>query len=96
MKTKMLADFQICISVSLMQNPSTAATTANTYYLSIKAENSIQNFSWLLKYRETYFMTTLLPKQNKKNANFRHKNNIFLKQHTITLILTPAESIEII
>lgn len=79
-----------------MQNPSTVATTANMYYLSIKAENSIQNFSWLLKYRETYFMTTLLPKKNKKNANFRHKNNIFLKQHTTTLILTPAENIEII
>ena len=77
MKTKMLADFQICISVPLMQNPSTAATTANTYYLSIKAENSIQNFSWLLKYRETYFMTTLLPKQNKKMLILDTKTTFF-------------------
>ena len=60
---------------SLMQNPSTVITTANMYYLSVKTENSIQNFSWL---QETYLMILLLSKK-KKNANLRCKNNIFSK-----------------
>ena len=60
---------------SLMQNPSAAIMTADMYYLSCKTENSIQNLSWLLKQKETYLITALLP----KNTNCWCKNNIFLK-----------------
>lgn len=48
-----------------MQNPGTAITTANMYYLffSVLTKNSLHKFSWLLKHKGTYLWTVLLPKK---------------------------------
>lgn len=52
-----------CISLwSLMQNPSTAITAANMYYLRVLRQE-IVDFTWLLKHKEIYLMTVLLPKR---------------------------------
>ena len=62
------------------------------HYLSIRTKKSIQNFSWLLKHKETYLIIVLLL----QNVTFTHKDNIFLKQQSITPILTPTEEVETI